>query len=353
MPFLRNCWYVAAWDHEVHRLEMLRRVLLNEPVALYRKTDGTPVALEDRCAHRHAQLSAGKVRGDNVECRYHGFTFDPSGKCVRIPSQDLIPPNARVKSYPVVERNRWIWIWMGDPALADPNLIEDFHWIDDPTWRAKGELLHVDGNYMLIVENLCDLTHLPVLHAASLGQTAIPANELPVKVRREGNGVRVDRAVRDTEPPGYFQLLTGIDRATRVDRWMHLHFTPPAMVRLDIGAAPAGSGVLEGEQGHGYTTRNLNAITPETERSSHYFWAQAQDFGLDNPSIADLDFQLVHKAFQDDLAIIAGQQQNIDIDPGAPRVDVRSDAPGIQARGIVEKLIEAEQAGARRTRSAL
>jgi vanillate O-demethylase monooxygenase subunit len=159
--------------------------------------------------------------------------------------------------------------------------------------------------------------------------------------------------VRDTEPPGYFQLLTGIDRATRVDRWMHLHFTPPAMVRLDIGAAPAGSGVLEGEQGHGYTTRNLNAVTPETERSSHYFWAQAQDFGLDNPSIADLDFQLVHKAFQDDLAIIAGQQQNIDIDPDVPRVDVRSDAPGIQARGIVEKLIEAEQAGARRKSSAL
>src|SRR4029078_413894 len=187
---------------------------------------------------------------------------DPTGKCVRIPSQDLIPPNARVKSYPVVERNRWLWIWMGDPALADPNLIEDFHWIDDPKWGAKGELLHVDGHYLLIVESLCDLTHLPVLHAASLGQTAIPANELPVKVRREGNGVKVDRAVRDTEPPGYFQLLTGIDRTVRVDRWMHLHFTPPAMVRLDIGAAPAGRGGLEGEEGHGYTTPQPNTGAP-------------------------------------------------------------------------------------------
>jgi len=117
--FLRNCWYVAAWDSEVHRLQLTRRLLLNEPVLLYRKSDGRVVALEDRCCHRHAPLSMGRIKGDNVECRYHGLQFDPAGKCVHIPWQENIPPSACVKSYPVVERYHWIWIWMGDPALAD------------------------------------------------------------------------------------------------------------------------------------------------------------------------------------------------------------------------------------------
>ena len=93
--FPRNCWYVAAWDHEVRRLQPMRRLLLGEPVALYRVSDGTPVALEDRCCHRHAQLSRGRVRGDTIECAYHGLRFARDGACVHIPSQTHIPGAAR------------------------------------------------------------------------------------------------------------------------------------------------------------------------------------------------------------------------------------------------------------------
>lgn len=344
--FLRNCWYVAAWDHEVHRLKLTRRILLNEPVLLYRKVDGTPAALEDRCAHRHAPLSMGKQKGDAIECRYHGLQFDPNGKCVRIPSQDSIPPTACVKSYPVVERDHWIWIWMGDPALADPALIEDFHWMSDPGWRFRGERLHVEGNYLLVVENLCDLTHLPYLHETSLADTAIQPNEIPVSYQREGSRVFVERWVLDTPVPPYFRILANFKREDRVDRWMNLEFSPPAMVRLDIGAAIAGSGAREGDRSRGVTTRNLNAITPETERTSHYFWAQAQNFGTENDATADLDFQLVHGAFQEDLAIIKGQQQNIDLDGRARRLNIAGDTGGVQARRIVEQLIAAEQRAA-------
>lgn len=341
--FLRNCWYVAAWDHEIHRLKLTRRILLNEPVLLYRKVDGQPVALEDRCAHRHAPLSMGRQKGDGIECRYHGLVFDPTGKCVRIPNQEAIPPTACVKSYPVVERDHWIWIWMGDPALADPALIEDFHWMSDPQWRFKGERLHVEGNYLLVVENLCDLTHLPYLHATSLAETAIPPNAIPVSYQREGNRVKVERWVLDTPTPPYFRLLADFKRDERVDRWMNLEFSPPAMVRLDIGAAIAGTGAREGDRSQGVTTRNLNAITPETERTSHYFWAQAQNFGTENDATADLDYQLVHGAFQEDLAIIKGQQQNIDLRVDAPRLNIAGDTGGVQARRIVEQLIAAEQ----------
>ena len=291
----RNSWYVAAWDHEVQRLKLVRRILLGEPVVLYRKSDGAPVALEDRCCHRHAPLSHGRLRGDRLECGYHGLQFDPSGACVHIPAQDSIPASARVRSYPVVERYHWIWIWMGDPALAD---------------------------------------------------TAIPANEIPVDYRIEPDRILVDRWVLDTPVPPYFRLLAKFAKDERVDRWMNTVFTPPSFVRIDIGAARAGTGAREGDRSRGITTWNLNAITPETERSSHYFWAQAQNFSQGDPSITELDFQLVHTAFQEDLKMIKGQQQNIDLAPEAPRLNLASDRAGIQARRMVERLVREEQARA-------
>jgi phenylpropionate dioxygenase-like ring-hydroxylating dioxygenase large terminal subunit len=80
--FLRNAWYVAAWDREVSKEKPFARTLLNEPIVFYRQSDGTPVALEDRCCHRHAQLSLGVVVGDNLRCSYHGLKFDAAGACV-------------------------------------------------------------------------------------------------------------------------------------------------------------------------------------------------------------------------------------------------------------------------------
>ena len=154
--------------------------------------------------------------------------------------------------------------------------------------------------------------------------------------------IRVDRWVLDTPVPPYFRLLAVFGRDARVDRWMNTIFTPPAFVRIDIGAAEAGSGARDGDRSKAVTTWNLNAITPETEASSHYFWAQAQDFAGDDPSITELDFALVHKAFQEDLAVIAGQQENIDLDPAAPRLDLAADRAGVQARRIVERMARAE-----------
>ena len=340
--FARNAWYVAAWDHEVKRLHLMRRLLLGDGVVFYRKTDGSVVALEDRCCHRHAQLSKGRVRGDRVECAYHGLQFDPSGACVHIPSQESIPAAARVRSYPVAEKHHWIWIWMGEPEKADPALIPDFSVMNDPAWRWRGETLAVEGNYMLVVENLMDLTHLPSLHKSTLADTAIPASEIPVAYKLDANRVTVDRWVLGADLPPYFRVLAGMKKEHPADRWMNTVFTPPSYVRIDIGAARAGTGARDGDRTHGVSTWNLNAITPETERTSHYFWAQAQDFSLDDSSIAELDFHLVHTAFQEDLAMIKGQQQNLDLAPAAPRLDLAADRAGVQARRMVERMIREE-----------
>src|SRR6516165_9360698 len=180
--FLRNYWYVAAYDHEIGRCP-LGRIILGEPIVFYRLEDGTPVALEDRCAHRHLPLSMGTLVGDVLQCHYHGLRYDKTGTCVRVPGQDTIPRSARVKNYPVVERYHWLWIWMGDPALADPDKITDFHWFDDPNWGAKGEYLHVKGNWQLVVDNLLDLTHLAFVHGTTIGNPAL-VNQAQVKVQR-------------------------------------------------------------------------------------------------------------------------------------------------------------------------
>ncbi len=136
--FLRNAWYVVAWDHEVRR-ELLARTVLNENLILFRTEDGGVAALEDRCCHRQAPLSAGKLVGSNVQCGYHGFTYDRTGACVLVPSQALVPPGARVRSYPVIERHGWIWLWLGDPALADAALVPDLYWHTDPGWCRIGD----------------------------------------------------------------------------------------------------------------------------------------------------------------------------------------------------------------------
>jgi phenylpropionate dioxygenase-like ring-hydroxylating dioxygenase large terminal subunit len=208
--FVRNAWYVAGWDHELTR-EMRRRVILDEPVLLFRTTDGAPVALEDRCCHRQAPLSMGKLVGNVVHCPYHGLQFDTTGKCVKVPSQDLVPNNAKVRAYPVIEKNHWIWVWMGDPAKADPAKIEDFHWMDDPAWRFGGSYLHVDANYLLVVENLLDTTHLPFLHPNTLGTDTFARSEFDVK--REGDRITVTRWVMNELPAPFHRQMGGFPPA--------------------------------------------------------------------------------------------------------------------------------------------
>ena len=259
--FLRNFWYVAAAADEIGRTPF-GRMILGEPVVLFRTEDGHPVAFEDRCPHRHLPLSMGKLVGDTLQCHYHGLRFGADGRCVRIPGQDHIPKAAKAKTYPVAERYHWIWIWMGDPALADPAAIPDFHWLDDPEWGAKSSYLDVDANWQLIVDNLLDLTHLAFVHETTIGNAAI-AEHAQVKVDRAPNNVVVTRWVIDQDPPPTYKKVGGF--TGNVDRWQIIDFAPPAFLRLDVGATPTGTGAPQGKRVGGISMRNLNAITPETE----------------------------------------------------------------------------------------
>jgi vanillate O-demethylase monooxygenase subunit len=132
-----------------------------------------------------------------------------------------------------------------------------------------------------------------------------------------------------------------------VDRWQLIDFLPPAFLRLSVGATPTGTGAPEGKFVGGIHMRNLNAITPETEKSSHYFWAQAHDFDVKNQKMTDTVFEQANIAFQEDKLVFEAQQRMIDADSSESQVDIHADAGGIQARRILSRLHSEEQAARR------
>lgn len=338
--FLKDYWYVAAWDYEISD-KPLGRTVLGEPIVLYRKADGSPVALQDRCPHRQAPLSMGKVIGDELQCGYHGLRFNCEGACTAVPSQTRIPPNAKVKTYPVVERYRWIWIWMGDPAKADSSLITDYHWLESPEWRAKGDVIHVRCNWQLIIDNLLDLSHLAFVHTSTIGNIAVAAPS-EFKVERKMESVTITLWMLDAPPPPSFLRTGRFPNHVNVDRWLIIDYTPPGFVRINSGATEAGTGAPQGKRIGGVGFRNLDAITPETERTTHYFWAQAHDFAVNDPETTERVFLQVREAFLEDTAILEAQQKLIDLDPGAPIIHLAADAGGVEARRIVERLLKAQ-----------
>jgi vanillate O-demethylase monooxygenase subunit len=261
----------------------------------------------------------------------------------------MIPPTARSKAYPVVERYKWLWIWMGDPALADPATITDYHWLDDPDWGAKTDYLYAQCNWQLVNDNLLDLTHLAFVHETTIGNMAL-VEHAAVRVQRTPHGVQVTRWIIDQPAPPTFVKVGGF--TGNVDRWQIIDYTPPSFIRLDVGATPTGTGAPEGRRVGGIQMRNLNAMTPETETTTHYFWGQAHDFEPHNPEMTEKVFQQIKTAFLEDVAVFTAQQQNIELDPDASMTDINVDSGGIQARRIVARLYAEEQAALAATKTA-
>ncbi|MGB3068206.1 MAG: aromatic ring-hydroxylating dioxygenase subunit alpha [Ottowia sp.] len=344
--FIRNCWYVAAWDIEVPEEGMLARTLLNEPVLLYRDSQGKAVALEDRCCHRSAPLHLGRKEGDCIRCMYHGLKFDPTGACVEIPGQDRIPPKTCVRSYPVVERNRLVWIWMGDPAKAQPDSIVDYHWHDSPHWRMKPGYIHYKANYKLIVDNLLDFTHLAWVHPTTLG-TESAADLKPVIDRNtDGDGLlTITRWYLNDEMPNLHRRVARFEG--KVDRWQIYQWSPPALLRMDAGSAPAGTGAPEGRRApEALQFRHTSIQTPETENTSHYWFCQARNFELDNEQITESIYQAVVEAFEEDRTMIEAQQKVMDLVPGRPTIPIAADSGLNQARWLIDRMLKAESAQA-------
>jgi phenylpropionate dioxygenase-like ring-hydroxylating dioxygenase large terminal subunit len=338
--FLRNTWYVAAWSHEISREKLLARTITQIPLIFWRDQSGSVVALIDRCCHRAAPLSKGRLENDKIRCMYHGLLFDSNGKCVEIPSQNFIPPAARVRSYPVVERFNWVWVWMGDPDRADASLIPDTHYLDDSGWRGTPGYMHYDANYLLITDNLLDFSHLSYVHETTLGGSAKYAGIRP-KVTCGPRNVRVERWLIDDEPAPFLGNLK--TWPGNVDRWNIYDVVLPGVLLMDSGSAPTGTGAPEGKRLDAAMFFGCQAVTPETSKTSHYFFQQSHGFALDDAQVTENLRQSVLAGFQEDRDIILAQQRILDLDPSAPMLAMRMDTALASFRSLVEKAIREER----------
>ena len=331
--FIKNCWYVAAMPQEIGRA-LLMRWICGEPIVLYRTTAGQAVALEDRCPHRKYALSKGTLVGDEVQCGYHGFRFDCTGKCTHIPAQENIPPRLNARRYPIVERHGWVWIWMGEEKLADPALIYNYHWNDSPKHKPVFGYLHVKCDYKLVVDNLLDLTHETFVHPTSIGNAAVA--DTPMATRVEGETVRLTRLMNDCPAPPLFVKARGL---SRIDRWQRIAYEVPAHVIIDAGGVPADTKDASKQ----LQWMVLNAMTPETETTTHYFWSLARSFDLEDEQLSKTLHAQIAKVFEEDRGILEQQQRYIDTDKsGRPLMSTNIDAGNAAARRIIENRIRAE-----------
>lgn len=344
MTYLRNCWYAAAYAHEVSQAPLARQ-LLGEHVVLYRTADGTAHALHDRCPHRFAPLSMGTLVEDQLQCPYHGLRFGTDGACAYNPHYDALPKAAQVRAFPIHERYGMLWIWMGD-APADPaRLPADFAFFEDRRFRAVSGYLHVRGNYQLVIDNLLDLTHAPYLHPAF----AIPGISTEERLKRtttelvrEPERVIARRWRLACPPNGPTRSLFGFTDDV-MDSRSHMHWLPPSLIYFDAGAARCG----ESEE-DGLCLPAMHAITPETDRTCHYFFAQARNMLLDSAEADEILLNILRNAFHnEDEPMIEAQQAMMGAETDVMALDpvlLKSDGAPVAARRALAALIERERA---------
>ncbi|MCC5989805.1 MAG: aromatic ring-hydroxylating dioxygenase subunit alpha [Pararhodobacter sp.] len=340
--FLKNAWYVAAWDHEITRSLTPCR-LLDEPVVLYRSTAGQVVALEDACPHRKLPLSMGRLKGDEVECGYHGLTFDAAGTCTRVPGAERIPHRACVKSYPAVERYGLVWLWMGDPALADPaKIIEVAHW-DNPAWGVnRGDSMHVACNYLYVTDNLLDPSHVAWVHQGSFGGAG--TDEVALQTDVHEKGVTVSRWLMDTPPaPFYAPYLTFSGNCDRKQHY-EVHWPSHAIIRAIF--TPAGTGG-EGRALHAdaFIMDSYNFMTPVSATETRYYWFQMRNFAPGDEDVSARFAASVRAAFDEDRQVLEAVQRGMDAMQN-PNLDLAIDLGPLRFRTRLARMIEAEEAAA-------
>lgn len=329
--FLMNQWYAAALGRELLD-QPLARVICGRPVVMFRTASGVVVALDDRCPHRYAPLSAGQCAGETIACAYHGIEFDATGACARIPHQPNIPPKMRVRSYPFVERWGWVWIWLGDAALANPETIPAYDWFGAAGWHSFQRHYYVKANWEICADNLLDLSHTPFIHKKTVGVAEMAT--LPVETWVEGNRVFQQRVMSQVTPSAFVAEWGNFKG--KIDRRATVIWEPAGNIHAEL--------VYE-DRANSITLRLTNPLTPETQRTTHVWFAWSRNFGSDSDDdAAAIRFQeQSYAVMAEDVSFMEIQQVGLDRASNFEPVAIRADATLIQARRIVDRLRNEEQ----------
>jgi len=343
---VRNQWYVAAYGREIGRREeggeRLSRTICGESILFWRTEAGEVTAMSDRCVHRRFPLSEepSHLVGDTVVCGYHGFTYGADGGCVAVPGQTRIPRTARLKTYPVVEQDSLVWVFIADAEQADATRIPRAPWLHQEGWTVVSGMEPLAARASLLIDNLMDLSHETYLHGGFIGTPEVAETPITTQVDEEAGIVYVSRHMDDAECPPFYAKSTGI--TGRITRWQDIEFTPPCLYKLHSRIAPVG--VLPNEDGtdpDAFHVEVVYVITPETESSTHDFWMVARDFALDDQEVSDFLRENNRAVVLQDVTALDVLEQVLAGEPdGYQELSINIDTGGLAARRLIARLAE-------------
>jgi len=319
--FVENTWYAAAWEYEVAAADnKLARRICDTPLVFYKGDQGSYIALDDRCCHRAAPLSIGRVEGNCIRCMYHGMLYDETGQVIEVPGQEHISKSLKVRSYPVVAKGGMIWIWMGDPELAKEDDIYDFPPLSEPeNWRGFDQqaYLHYDANWLLIVDNLADFSHVAFVHTNTLGGSeAYAYSTLAENIEKHEDGFSMERWHRDSGvPPFHAKVIPESELDKNVDRANIIQMRLPGVFLMETLFAPVGWDPKSDDREQLREYRNCQFMTPETRNTTHFFWNYLHNRDMDNPAVSASLKESLLEGFMEDKLFIEEQQKLLEISP--------------------------------------
>jgi phenylpropionate dioxygenase-like ring-hydroxylating dioxygenase large terminal subunit len=340
--FVRNAWYCAGWDYDfsLTKSRLVAREIAGELIMLYRKSDGQVVAMEDRCPHRKAALSLGIKEGDAVRCGYHGLKFGPDGRCLEIPGQDKIPDRAAVRTYPVAEKDNWVWVWMGEPPQADPSLICFAVGPSAPGWVIKTDTMAVNTNYRCEIANLMDLSHATYVHAQTLGGTDAWATT-KVNTTLLERAVRNDFVLRSVPPLPFTRHL--FPQGTLIDIDVEFTCTIPCNWILHFRAYTAGTAIAGPPNGKLILDSwSCQAVTPRNEDWVDYYFSWGASEATHWPGLSDMLVEGAREGFLEDKMVLEGQWTRMKNDPSRNKIDIANDAAGNKMLRLLDRMLADE-----------
>jgi nitrite reductase/ring-hydroxylating ferredoxin subunit len=289
---LRHCWQPVA---RVQDLESgpQRVVLLGEALAVFLTESGKPAVVADRCAHRGASLSMGKVAGDSIQCPYHGWEWGESGACTRIPSlpdQSQIPPRARIPAFPARQHWGLVWTVLEEPLGELPTM----PWFDEEEWSwGHGTPFELPVGMGIMIENFRDVAHFAFVHQETLG--AMPEVIEPLHPERNGFRVTLRRKMLAGD---------GADEIWGSLRELHTHAIAPNFTSGQILS-------VKGERCLLHAARAISAT-----ESVHY-WIAGITEDYDEYSVEEtIEFE--QRLYAEDCAIISAvEPRELSLDPDA------------------------------------
>lgn len=337
-PYPFNAWYVGALSSELGRF-LFPRTLLGLPVVFYRTAMGRAMAAFGICPHRSYPLKNGTLTHDGIQCGYHGLIFDTSGTCRQLLRPGVGTVRSSLRMFPVAEQGPLVWVWLGDPRLADLATIPRTAnlGVGSPGWRVDcSGYLNVRARHQVLCDNLLDSAHIDFVHNTSLERAPLFG---VAKLASHPTTCTVSRESLANDAANFAFLLPGI--TGEVDIVMTSEFRGPGLIVAvqshfyrSVASGEPREPIAEMAFAH--------ALTPETPTSTHYFPLFMRNFRLRDEMLSAVMGAQNLLVAEEDKAVVELVEAARALYADQMDLSTAEDAAALQARRLIANMIDAE-----------